>query len=669
LNRHIVGSIVGALVLSAGLSGQAPATVDFRRDVQPILREHCLGCHGPSQQLSNFRLDRRSDAMRGGNISDIAPGNSAGSRFYLKLLGTQFGLQMPPAGPLPPESIATLKAWVDQGAVWPDDASGEVPPVDADPRAVRLMEALRAGDRPSFETMLEADPGVASHVGAGGSRPLMYAAYYGNAADVERLLDRGADPSLANPTGATALMWAATDLDKVRVLLEYGADVNARSNDGRTALVIAAGQFSNAPVVKLLLDYGAKPSPRLATDLTPLREAARVGDLESFKALVDHGADPKGPGAPPLGFLRANCPACAELVDPNPARLVPPAPAQAAAPSTPSAPVQAAAPSTSVPEGTTSTPARTISMSPAAVRSAVERSLPLLQKTGISFLEKTGCVSCHHNSLVAMAIVTAREQGYRVDEVLAERQTKTVGTYIESWRERSMQGIGIAGAQDSVSYVMLGLEADHFQPNAATDAQAHFLKTRQSPDGRWRLGTRRPPIESSDIEITAVSMRILQAFGPRAKRDEYALAIDRARAWLVASKAENTEDRAFRLLGLAWADGPTDAIAGSVSQLLADQRPDGGWAQLPTMASDAYATGEALVALRRAGGLAAGTPAFKRGAEFLLGSQAEDGSWHVRTRATPIQPYFESGFPYGRDQWISAAATAWATTALALAPR
>jgi hypothetical protein len=59
-------------------------------------------------------------------------------------------------------------------------------------------------------------------------------------------------------------------------------------------------------------------------------------------------------------------------------------------------------------------------------------------------------VSCHHNSLVAMAVATARENGYRVDEVMAARQLKTVGTYIESWRERSLQGIGIAGGHDSV---------------------------------------------------------------------------------------------------------------------------------------------------------------------------------------------------------------------------
>ena len=88
---------------------------------------------------------------------------------------------------------------------------------------------------------------------------------------------------------------------------------------------------------------------------------------------------------------------------------------------------------------------------------------------------------------------------------------------------------------------------------------------------------------------------------------------------------------------------------------------------IPTLQSDAYATGEALVALQMAGAVNASHPAAKRAIQFLLNSQAEDGSWYVKRRAVPIQPHFESGFPYGKDQFISAAATNWAAHALALA--
>ena len=99
--------------------------------------------------------------------------------------------------------------------------------------------------------------------------------------------------------------------------------------------------------------------------------------------------------------------------------------------------------------------------------------------------------------------------------------------------------------------------------------------------------------------------------------------------------------------------------------LLSAQRPDGGWSQNRNLASDAYATGEALSALREAGILAASDAAYQKGVKFLMDTQAADGSWYVRSRAPKFQPYFQSGFPHDHDQWISASATAWAVMALA----
>ena len=97
------------------------------------------------------------------------------------------------------------------------------------------------------------------------------------------------------------------------------------------------------------------------------------------------------------------------------------------------------------------------------------------------------------------------------------------------------------------------------------------------------------------------------------------------------------------------------------------QAADGGWAQLDGMTSDAYATGTALVTLCETGHLSTADKRFRKGVEFLLRTQFEDGSWHVATRSKPIQEYFESGFPHGNDQFISISATSWATTALLLA--
>jgi hypothetical protein len=90
---------------------------------------------------------------------------------------------------------------------------------------------------------------------------------------------------------------------------------------------------------------------------------------------------------------------------------------------------------------------------------------------------------------------------------------------------------------------------------------------------------------------------------------------------------------------------------------------------LPTLGSDAFATGQALVALKEAGAAVTTDAAYQRGVQFLLSTQLEDGSWYVKRRSLPFQPYFESDFPHGPDQWISAAATNWAAMALAPAAR
>ena len=124
----------------------------------------------------------------------------------------------------------------------------------------------------------------------------------------------------------------------------------------------------------------------------------------------------------------------------------------------------------------------------------------------------------------------------------------------------------------------------------------------------------------------------------------------------------------MQLLGLHWANADAAARQKRMQQLRALQRGDGGWAQTPHLESDAYAAGQVLYTLRQLG-VSAADPALQRGAAFLLRTQQEDGSWHVKSRAMKIQPYFESGFPYEHDQWISQAGTAWATMALTVTAR
>jgi aldose sugar dehydrogenase len=647
------------LLLLALTTAARPDAIDFQRDVQPILREHCVTCHGPTQQFGGLRLDRRADALRGGTQTDIGPGNAAGSRLYHRLIGTAFGQQMPPTGPLTREQTDIIKQWIDEGAAWPDAASGEAPPLPVDAEAGRLIAAIRDNDRAAVDAHLRSHAGIARSRGAGGSTPLMAAALYGDPALVAALLAAGADPNAADSAGMTALMWAAPRVDTMQLLLDAGADVHARSDEGRSALLIASGSSGGSRAIRLLLDYGANAWPARATEPAPLREAARINDLESFQVLLAYGAPTTGPTAPSAQLLRTNCFRCAQLLrvagdGPLP-RVPPDSEAQSTAPRYD--PGRAARPT-----AVGATLATTH-----AIRDAVARSLPLLQDIGPAFIKQTGCVSCHHNSVASMAVAAARAHGYAINEGTVKEQAATIATYLESWRERALQNVPIAGGADTINYLLVGLAADGYRGDAATDAQAILLQRRQAADGHWPVGTIRPPIESNDIEVTALSMRALQLFAPPSRRAEFAAAVERARGWLTTAPATETEERAFRVLGLHWASAPSDVVASAARDLLALQHADGGWAQLETMASDAYATGEALVALAESHAAAPSDRAFRNGLDFLLRTQIDDGSWMVETRSVPIQAYFESGFPYGVNQWISAAATGWATTALALA--
>lgn len=111
-----------AVTVFAQLPPAADRSIEFVKDVQPMLTRHCLTCHGPDRQEGDFRLDQKSFAMKGGDSGPaILPGRSADSRLIHLVAGLEKGLVMPRKGErLPNEQIGILRAWIDQGAAWPD---------------------------------------------------------------------------------------------------------------------------------------------------------------------------------------------------------------------------------------------------------------------------------------------------------------------------------------------------------------------------------------------------------------------------------------------------------------------------------------------------------------------------------------------------------------------
>lgn len=165
---------------------------------------------------------------------------------------------------------------------------------------------------------------------------------------------------------------------------------------------------------------------------------------------------------------------------------------------------------------------------------------------------------------------------------------------------------------------------------------------------------------------TALTLKALQYYPPPVGTQPLKKRIEKARAWLERSKPTDLNQRIFRHHGLGWAGATSSELRRQTRELLSLQRPDGGWAPLPTLESESWTTGHMLVSLHEAGGLSTRDPAYQRGVEFLLRTQFDDGSWWVKSRTWPFQPHFDSGFPHGKDQWISAGGTAWAAMALLL---
>jgi hypothetical protein len=306
------------------------------------------------------------------------------------------------------------------------------------------------------------------------------------------------------------------------------------------------------------------------------------------------------------------------------------------------------------------------------ITAAVTRSLTLLQASGRTWIEKSGCVSCHHQALPALSVALARTRGFRPDDEAArERVQATLARFEAAPREELFQGpegIGfIGGGVLGAGYALLGLAAAEVSPNTTTDAMAHYIAARQSTDGHFRSpAPSRLPLEGSDVTATALGIHGLQRYAPAGLKAETAEVIRRARNWLLSAQPRGTEEKSFQLQGLAWAGADKSEIATRVAALMAEQRSDGSWSQLPTLSSDAYATGQTLVALHQAGGVSTTSAAYQNGIRFLLRTQFGDGSWLVTSRARSTQPYVESGFPHGTNQFISAAGTAWATSALLL---
>jgi Squalene-hopene cyclase C-terminal domain len=301
------------------------------------------------------------------------------------------------------------------------------------------------------------------------------------------------------------------------------------------------------------------------------------------------------------------------------------------------------------------------------VHEAVARALPLIEKGSAGHMAERTCFACHNQAVPILALATARSRGFPVDEEQFQKNLHFIADFLDRNRANYRKGRGQGGQADTAGYALWTLELGGWKPDRTTDAVAEYFLLYNRDVDHWCGSGNRPPSEGSPFTVTYLAVRGLQTFGTAEQKERIDGRLCAIGDWLARTPAQDTEDRVFRLRTVQRLGCPAGDVQAAAQELVKTQRPDGGWAQRDGMESDAYATGTALVALHESAGLAPSDPVYQRGVAYLLAAQLEDGSWHVRSRSKPFQTYFESGFPHGKDQFISLAASSWATTALALA--
>ena len=308
--------------------------------------------------------------------------------------------------------------------------------------------------------------------------PLIGALLHNDAAEARRLLEQGADPNHGRFVGFPPVFLAVArqDVELVRLMSAKGADLTVRDRSGSTALMWAAfNEAGDAGMVEELLRRGADPGAVNNTGESALTWALRRGETPAVAALRRAGAS---------DTLRETA--------------------------------------------------------------AVQKALALLQRSGAQFRQVSGCQSCHHNALPQMAIGIARSRGLAIDEPAARQDVEATVAMLRSVTAEALANRDrIPDPPISVSYALLGLAAEGHPADEVTRAMAQVVAAWQGDDGGFHaLPAMRPPIESSDITASALSLRALQLYGMDPGEP-----IARAAAWLRDTTPRTTEEQACSCWG------------------------------------------------------------------------------------------------------------------------
>jgi hypothetical protein len=307
---------------------------------------------------------------------------------------------------------------------------------------------------------------------------------------------------------------------------------------------------------------------------------------------------------------------------------------------------------------------------PQQVQKSVERSLKYLQAESTSWLNVRKCAACHHVALPLWSMIEAERQGYSVDKkFVTETADRTLGSREKMIGSRILpdpKGKPDTRPGSNMGIVFVAI-AGRALPSLS-EGQKQSLKLiakeipkKQQKDGSWKSVDDRIPINESPATDTAWSIMAMEAGTDASKPSPEREALAKAKAWLDGQVPTSLQTKVFKIW-MALREKKTRAeLQPSLDELLALQQLNGGWRQVPEMASDAYATGQTLYVLSLAG-YTAHEPQIKRGIDFLIANQKPDGSWPMISRST-LGP---KRVPTKLLTPITCAAGSWATLSLVM---
>ena len=314
------------------------------------------------------------------------------------------------------------------------------------------------------------------------------------------------------------------------------------------------------------------------------------------------------------------------------------------------------------------------------LESATQRGLAMVTRAASNWQKNKSCFSCHHQTLPMLAMTELARRGNPLDAPWLRAQADTAHRYFEERIEMLDDAEHVPGGAATVGFGFWALALDGRAADETTTAMVAYLlqiqgvprlsarKAATPPsveDGRWIASCRRSPMQASAIGDTVLVLIGMENYASTEQRPRVAKARADAEKWLAQVPLRDQQDRLWRLWGLHHLSGDAAAKARAFEGILAVQRDDGGWPETDDRPSDAYSSGQTLFMLRQTG-TAPDHPAIVRARDYLLRTQHADGSWLVESHVTvKAQPYFENGDPYGEHQFLSTAATAWATAGLA----